>query len=201
MLESFLEPVKTDKDESCVDKYRGREHRNEVEDDLLVGVKQIEVNCIQATLGGRTGREEKRIDVLQVIAGVDDNGGYQSHRDNVDIMDTDEVQMQVLYEWYSGLVAPQLAKDCGKHPGRGTVAPPWYRVSQLRKCATSSPRAGAGKQVIYVCIFGGFRGRGIETFCRESRNGDQRATRDVPISPAEVEDSRMRQKACVSLWL
>lgn len=149
MLKSFLEPVKTDKDESGVYEYWSREHGNEVEDDLLVRVKQVEVHRIQATLGSRTGREEERINVLQVIAGVDDNGGYQSHRDNVDVMDTDEVQMQILYEWYSGLVARQLAKDGGKHPGRATAEPPWYRGSQVHN---SLPRAGAGAAVD-ICMF------------------------------------------------
>jgi hypothetical protein len=117
-------------------------------------------------------------------------------------MDTDEVQMQVLYEWYSGLVARQLAKDCGKHPGEATVAPPWYRVSQGRN---SSPRAGAGPAGdISMFCFGEFCGRG---------NGSRRSAMNpgmVISAPRETcrsvverfEDSRRtRQKAGVSLWL
>jgi hypothetical protein len=93
VLEALLEPVKPDEDKSCMYKDRSGEHGNKVKNDLLVGVQQVKIHRVQSTLRSCTRSKEKSINVFQVVPGVDDDRGDEGDRDNIDIMNKDEVHV------------------------------------------------------------------------------------------------------------
>lgn len=86
MFEAFFEPIKAEKDDESVDEYWVRNHRDEVEDDLLIRVKQIEIDGIQTALGRRTAREEEGVDVWRNAARNDYDGAEKRHADEVEVM-------------------------------------------------------------------------------------------------------------------
>ena len=63
MLKSLLEPVQADEDDDGVDKDWVGDVRYQKENDLLVEVKIVDIDCVESRLCRRTCSEEKTIDV------------------------------------------------------------------------------------------------------------------------------------------
>lgn len=121
MLEAFLEPVEAYEDEDGVDEDGGSQHGNPVQDDLLIGMEQVEVDGVETALGGRAGGEEKGIDVGQLRPGVNDDGGEKNHGDDVGVVEKDEIDMDVFEKRNAGFDFGQPVDGGGGPPQYGGI--------------------------------------------------------------------------------
>lgn len=99
-----------------MDEDGGGEHGNKVEDDLLVGVQQVEVDGVQTALGGGAGGEEQGIDVSQFVPRVDDDGGDEAQGDDVAVMEQDKIEVQIANERNAGLERIRFFEQFRKRP-------------------------------------------------------------------------------------
>lgn len=113
MLKSLLEPVESDKHDERVYEYRVANHRKEPQEDLLIGVQEVQVDGVQSTLGGRARRMEQGIDITQLAAWIDDDGANDGAGDDVCIVDRDEVEVYLLQDRASILDGSKLVENGG----------------------------------------------------------------------------------------
>lgn len=92
MCESLLEPVETDKDDDGVDEDGRADASHEADDDLLVGVEQIDVDCVETGLSCTAGGEEEGIDVWHGHCWVQHDGDDYGHAHNVRVVHGDVVE-------------------------------------------------------------------------------------------------------------
>jgi hypothetical protein len=81
----------------------------------LVESEFIEIDGVEPALGGGASGEEERIDIGELAAGVEDNRTDDGPRDDIGIVDEDEVEVQLVQQWNPLLQGGYLSNEGREH--------------------------------------------------------------------------------------
>ena len=76
------------------------DHRGQVEYELLSGVYEVDVDCVQTALCTGTAREEKSVDVAHAANAINYDRKQECHANHIEVVYGDEVELPLCEQFW-----------------------------------------------------------------------------------------------------